>query len=302
MSAVLLAQGISQNSYAHVKMLENGELQLCEFAPENKLKIPAGLEMETGGLTETEYNDVLDKFERIYKPLVTSQNRKLVLNRMWSTDTVNSNTTRRFKKWIINAYGGLARYPGMTKDGETLVLCHEMGHQMGGFPAYPKAFFQKTGMANEGQSDYFASAKCFRRVVQDENNTQLMAQIKVPAEVVKSCSKGFTSSKDIAICERAALAGKVLGVILHELGLQSPQSGEPTADISFSTPDQSEVAATTNEHPYGQCRTDTYLAGAICAMSMDIPFGAKDPVTGACAEENQARFGFRPHCWYKPQI
>lgn len=292
---------LSQNTYAHTASVEveGDEVKLCEFAPKNDMQIPAGLEADGQGITEAEYTAVMDKFERIYAPIVTSLGGRLKLKRLWSNGTVNASAGHGIfikKNWIINAYGGLARFPGMTADGEMLVMCHEMGHHIGGFPQYPGR-----GMSNEGQADYFGTMKCFRRVVQDEDNQLLMAKTKVPAEVAKACSKGFTSAKDIAICERAALAGEVLGNVLHSLGLQGG-NGEPSAPLNFATPDKSQVAKTQDTHPHGQCRMDTYFAGAMCPVSMDIPFSSSEPIAGACAEENKAQYGFRSHCWYKPQI
>jgi len=291
---LVLALSLANTSQATVEMLKNGELKLCEFAPKNDIRIPAGLE-DASGISEEDFNAVMSQFETVYAPIVKAAGGTLVLNRLWTTDEANSNATRKGKKWIINAYGGLARYKNMDKDGEMMVLCHEMGHHMGGFPEYPGSFGKASWAANEGQADYFATMKCFRRMIQNDNNGALMANLKLPKEIVAGCQKGFSNAKDISICERSALTGKLLGEILHDLG----QETSPSPD--FNTPDKTKVAKTNNEHPASQCRLDTYFSGATCAADMNVDFSRSEPKLGACAKEAGATYGFRNECWYKTQ-
>ena len=65
-------------------------------------------------------------------------------------------------------FGGLARHKLVTPDGFALVACHEMGHHLGGAP-------RRGGWAsNEGQSDYYATTKCARRIWAEDNNAAIM--------------------------------------------------------------------------------------------------------------------------------
>ena len=60
----------------------------------------------------------------------------LKIEKKWSSATVTAGTYRdiRNKQWIINLYGGLARHPLITEDAYALVICHEIGHHIGGAP------------------------------------------------------------------------------------------------------------------------------------------------------------------------
>lgn len=277
--------------------------EFCRFAPENNYKIPVGAHFKRGaGIDEKTYNDTIDKVENFYLPIVKAQGAVLKINRMWSTDTVNSTAHQSGKKWYVDAYGGLARYPIMTADAESAVLCHEMGHHLGGFPK-GKGVFGGSWASNEGQADYFATMKCFRRVHENDDNAGIMASIAIPKEVKIGCENTFKSTKEIALCNREAMAGAVLAQILYELGHGSNALfGEPANAPSFGTPSTGVVSATDDAHPLAQCRLDTYFNGAICGVAATEDFGQKDGSTGACAEEKHDKLGFRPRCWYKPKL
>ena len=281
--------------------------ELCVFAPANDLKISVSMQKASAtGLDEATYNSAVDLVENYYKPIVAAKGATLTINRMWTNDTVNSTAHRSGSSWQVDAYGGLARYPLMTKDGEIAVLCHEMGHHLGGFPRVKSIFGSNSWASNEGQADYFATMKCFRRVVANEDNVTLMASAVIPKEVKLGCQNTWHSAKEIAMCEREASATKVLAQVLWELGRGSSRkagkasSSEPATAPSYSTPSTAVVAKTNDQHPLAQCRLDTYFNGAICGADATEDFSQTEGKTGACAQETGASFGYRPTCWYKP--
>jgi len=276
----------------------------CNFIPKNNLRIPVGFE-STGGLSEDAFNQVIDHVESFYKPMVKAKGGKLKIKRLWTNDTLNASAQRQGRNWIVNMYGGLARHPLMTEDGYTLVLCHELGHHLGGFPR-GESIFGSSWASVEGQADYHATMKCSRIVWQNEDNAKVLSTMNVPEIVKDKCALQHKSTSEIQLCERASMAGKVLADVLWSLA--NEKSTTPTglegmagkAKPSFDTPDSSQVSTTDAAHPAAQCRLDTYFNGAICGVSYTEEFGAKDPVTGACAEEKGDTLGVRPRCWYKP--
>lgn len=235
----------------------------CHLFPSNNLRIP--VEQNTG-ISEEVFKRVLSEVQATYDPIVSTSGKKLVLKNKWSDDTVNSDTIEHGNTWTINAYGGLARYKGMDADAYMLVLCHEMGHHLGGYPKYQE-IFKMSWASNEGEADYFATLKCFRQMTLKDN----------------------ANSR-----KRAIAAGFKLADILRDL------DDEPA--ISLDTPDKTEVAETNDEHPGAQCRLDTYYAGVICTAALQTPLSDSDPKIGACSEEAGEVIGVRPHCWYKPQL
>jgi hypothetical protein len=175
----------------------------------------------------------------------------------------------------------------MTRDAFLGVTCHEVGHHLGGAPIV------MTGLANEGQADYFATTKCLRLMFSTENNAAVLAKAQIDPFAKKICEQEHASLQDRQACERASLVASTLGKVLA--GFE--QKPEP----KFDSPDPVVVTATSNAHPHAQCRVDTMFAGAVCAVALDVPFSRLDPREGACVEATSA-VGYRPHCWYKDPV
>jgi hypothetical protein len=271
----------------------------CTFIPENNMYIPEGQEL-SGGITEAEFNKVIDRVSAFYTPIIAAKGGTFKVNRLWSNGTVNASAQRSGKTWIVNMYGGLARHSVTTTEGFTLVLCHEIGHQLGGYPK-TGSVFGSNWAANEGQADYFATMKCGRRVFAQDDNAAIVASLQVPNIVREKCSLQFKSTLEINVCIRQSMAGMNLATLLHALASgQNSVVASAKAAPQFDTPDTSTVSTTDNAHPAAQCRLDTYFNGAICGVSMDQEFGQTDPSTGACAQEKGDQVGYRPRCWYHP--
>lgn len=257
------------------------------IVPENDLWIPAGVKSSDNVMTESEFTGVIDAFEAAYKDVVTSKGGVLKVYRKWSTGTVNAYASRSGRYWKIYMFGGLARHEKMTTDAFSLVVCHELGHHMGGSPISSWASI-------EGQADYWATAKCLRNVWQDDNNVEIMSRITVDPLVATKCAANFSLDQERAICQRTAMAGLTLGEVFQSLRNSSDK-------LSFATPDPNVVEATDTKHPASQCRLDTYLAGAICDISKNDEVSSDDAEIGVCTRLKNYQDGVRPLCWYKPQ-
>lgn len=103
------------------------------------------------GVTEADFNAVIDLMLAKFQPIYTAKRQVLKINRLWTNQTINSDAQWIGNTCVINAYGGLARAPGMTKNAYLAVNGHENGHCSGQAPLYPG-----TNMSDEGQADTFA--------------------------------------------------------------------------------------------------------------------------------------------------
>jgi len=260
------------------------------FLPENDLFIAADSPL-AGGLSEEEFNAVIDKTEAVYAPIISSEGGKLVVTRNWTDGTVNA-SAQRVGTWIVNMYGGLARHPLVTPDGFNLVLCHEIGHHIGGFPKNKLLGFN-TWSSNEGQSDYFGSLKCLRKIFILENNEEILSKMDVPQKVKKDCAQSFSSKEEQLICQRSAMAGFSAASLLAALR----KSPTPSFDLN----DTNVVDKTFNAHPQAQCRLDTYYAGSLCAKDMNDDVSQKEETLGTCHKKLGDKVGLRPLCWFKPK-
>jgi len=273
----------------------------CNFIPKNDLNIPVGMELRAGGITEEQFNTVIDKVISYYEPIIKSKGGTLKMNRLWEDGTVNASAQRQGKTWVVNMYGGLARHSVTTPDGFALVLCHELGHHLGGFPQSGGILGGNAWASNEGQADYFATMKCFRRSYETADNASVISTLSIPQTMKTKCADHFKSTNEINLCLREAMAGQVLANLLWALGNGQKSFTDAKPMPSVDTPNTNVVSKTDNAHPEAQCRLDTYFAGSICPISYTEEFGKKDPITGACAQEKGDKFGYRPLCWYKPQ-
>src|SRR5687767_12470496 len=93
------------------------------FLPENDLNIPITFS-RTGGLTEDQFNAVIDKIEALYAPIVSQEGARLRVVRRWADGTVNAYAEQMGTTWKVSMFGGLARHSTITEDGFALVLCH----------------------------------------------------------------------------------------------------------------------------------------------------------------------------------
>lgn len=268
---------------------------LCEgFVPKNDRSYPVGMKSPfmnaPSGITEEEFVAAMDRLETFMSHDVAEHGGRLIINRLWTSTEVNAYAWKGEDptEWNIDMHGGLARHPAMTADAYILIGCHEVGHHVGGFPLY-------TGdnMSTEGQSDYYAASKCFRRLFSLKENTAWVRANDVDPVAAKECKLRFSSPRGTNACIRTAHAGLVLGRVLQDL------NGE-LAEPQLSTPDTRKVVRTHQMHPKSQCRVDTYFNGGLCTRRSDSHFKSDDYRPGSCEKVDGYKFGFRPRCWFAP--
>jgi hypothetical protein len=256
------------------------------FMPKNNRWISKE-DKETNGMTQEKFNAIIERVEAVYKPIVAAKGGNYIVVRNWDDGTVNAYADRNDGNWNVNMFGGLARSPEVTDDGFMLVVCHETGHHLGGAPRYSGNW-----AANEGQADYFGTLKCMRRVLGNDDNVSIVSKMNIDQEVKDKCQLVYKSDSEVALCERIAMAGKSLALLLADLG--------GSGSVAFTTPDKSVVKKTFDAHPQAQCRLDTYFQGGLCDKSVDEENSATDPKPGTCVKSEGFTVGTRPLCWYKP--
>ncbi len=256
------------------------------FLPPNNLRIPVG-SVHARGIIEAQFHAVLNTVEKLYKPVVAAQGKVLQINRLWTDETVNASASQSGNKYILNMYGGLARHETITMDGFALVVCHELGHHLGGVPKV------SSWASNEGQSDYYANLKCLRQVFAKESSREFTRMSASDEAAEMGCATSFSDPQERAICVRGAMAGKSVAYLFKILR-------EETVEPRFDTPDTNVVTTMLGKHPATQCRMDTYLQGSVCAQPVSVPVSYTNPAAGTCTRSAGFNSGFRPLCWYKP--
>lgn len=258
------------------------------FLPENNLSIEVGDKMASD-MTQEKFEAITARVASVYAPIIKEMGGNLVMNNNWASGTVNASAQQTGTTWTVNMYGGLARHKLTTDDGFMMVVCHELGHHIGGAPRYGR---NTDWASNEGQADYFAGLKCMRRVLQNDDNIAIVSGMTIDAEATKQCESVYKSASEVALCQRISMAGKSLGQLLGSLAGNS--------NVNFNTPDRKVVRTTNDAHPAAQCRLDTYFAGMLCDKSIFEDVSKTDAITGTCIKKDGYTQGVRPLCWYKP--
>lgn len=280
------------------------------FLPENDLDLEDSF-AETN-VTEDEFNAILDRAEGIYRHVIDQYGAELVVERRWKSSTVNAYANQNGKKWKIVVFGGLARRPEVTKDGFAMVVCHELGHHLGGYPFYPRV---NEWAASEGQSDYFAAQVCARKLWKEDYIENAKYRDEASDYIIERCDDSWPFQSDRDLCYRIAVGAISLGELLAYLR-------DTTVDIE--TPDTTVVDQTIFDgYPDAQCRLDTMFSGALCRVTSEqnvIP--GREAVAGqngiiaetwaaanSCMPasawigiEDVNEDGRRPTCWFQNQL
>lgn len=242
--------------------------KVCEgFLPENNMRIPV-TGIRSGGLSETQFNAVLDKLQAFYAPIVSARGGSLNIEHLWNDDTVNASASREGSTYSLHMYGGLARFPAINEDGYLLVGCHEMGHHLGGAPKI-FSFFGNSWASNEGEADYFATLRCLRALFPAQENADFVANHEIDAALKSSCEATYTAIDEQNLCMREGMAGLNVTSTFQALKKEA-------AAPRFDTPDTGKVDRTNDDHPATQCRLDTYFQAALCVHDTSVALSDSD--------------------------
>ena len=259
------------------------------FLPANNLNLEDSY--SAANMTELQFNQTIDNVALFYAPIIKAHGATLKMVKAWTDSTVNAYAQQIGTSWQVNMFGGLARRPEVTLDGFALVVCHELGHHLGGFP------YASSWAANEGQADYFATLACGKNLWSEKLEENATYRKTVDPVAKKYCDTVNAGVEEQDLCYRQMAAGMSLGKLLGVLG--------GTPNINYGTPDASKVTKTNNAHPAAQCRLDTYMAGALCLSTWDDALIPKTELISSkvtCTAANEFEDGLRPLCWYKPTM
>lgn len=196
-------------------------------------------------------------------------------------------------------YGGLARHKDITPDAYALVLCHETGHLLGGWPAVEGKGIDM--MSSEGNSDYYATYICARILWSDQKKENSKYRDLADKEILAFCNNIYFEIDAQNLCYRSIMGSKSLAIFLNK-GI----------NISIKNNDQNIVSSTLYEYPKPQCRMDTFMAGAACKrynkwQHSKYPLNEKENSLRSCfgiydSTRKGIEKGLRPRCWFKPTI
>lgn len=272
------------------------------FLPANKLYLEDKINI-TNRLTQRDFFQVINFVQASFAPIVASHNGQLIINGHWNDSTVNAFASRPQNNiWQIDMFGGLARRPEITLDGFALVICHELGHHLGGYP-----FKRNDWAASEGQSDYYATQVCTRRIWAYDLQTNARFRYTASPFAKATCDRMWRTTAAQNLCYRTTEASLSLANLLSA-------TKKDRIPPRYQFPVRTRVQTTNVIHPAAQCRLDTMLNGAVCTRPFDVrhipgleieiqggqPLEMeKDAARFSCEEMGMPFDGSRPACWFR---
>lgn len=253
-------------------------------------------------ISEQQASSLLQQFHKFFEPIVASHGARLFTELDFTATSAGAMATRSYdhKKWFIKVWGGIPKFPSATEDTYTLILCHEMGHHIGGYPFYSHSVDEWA--ATEGQADYWATQACAKKLWRDQIEINSTFQNVTDS----GCEVLFTEGNEVNLCKRIYRAVDINA----ELEGKTSKGGMP----SIKRRDASVAKELIVSHPMAQCRVDSMLMGLRCTREFNfnnIP-GRGNPLgQNTISSENEARSsscfvsdsfntGVRPLCWFKP--
>lgn len=209
-------------------------------------------QMAQASISESDFANLINIFQKNYPDIEVQGS--------WDNDTVNAQAMRFDESKLIVIYGGLARERTTTVDSFTVMVCHEMGHHLGGKPYFP-AMAGAAWAAGEGAADYYSIQSCFNKLAPSIAEQKVSLPDAYESDIQKICG----TQTEFATCRRALIAGIIIAK------LQWQVLPNETTEPNLRLTDPKHVKSVSLEYGSPQCRLDTFIASAISAP--------------------------RPHCW-----
>lgn len=241
-------------------------------------------------VTPAEFHSIANEFKARIKPTYDRQGEKLhkislsikaqdgIFDSFFVAGTDERADMPSIRERVIYFELTKPALSSLTRVPLLFILCHEAGHNLGGYPFSRGAVWDGTPYGSvEGQADYW-SAKTCHKILSSE--FLLPRDPEANAAITMKCEKSATSSnttQDITQC-RKSLWGYYR--TLKYLGDLDPEDRDSVTDFSgFEyhmniSPADYEGKILDGPHPTQECRIQTLIAGSL----------------------NQPR----PKCWFNP--
>lgn len=206
------------------------------------------------GLKESDVLFLLQTLDHRYGSLIQNSGDKWFSGFVWSQSYLGAGSTNDAGNFKILLWGGLIRARSMTFGALASVVCHELGHKLGGEPLQKFSDPTMNWSSAEGQADYFAASQCLPFLYED---LKVSAPRYLKTEIEPGIQALCRNARDVSKCQWVASSGvDLIETLQIYFDLDQPQ-----ADLNIWTKEKvSETLYT--QYPSYQCRMDTFKSAA----------------------------------------
>ncbi len=239
----------------------------------------------TATIERHKFDQILEHLQRLYAPDFKPKQQLLRINGYWDSERMEASARYeedyRGTVAVITISGAVARHSVITEEAFATIVCHEIGHFLGGPPIFSR-------YSSEGQADYFAASACMRRLIPNMQQGVFSAVPRAPQIVKHRCTDAYGSTSEIEICIRSTMGGFGLSSFVAFRKSQKKPN--------FNARDPDEARLLNFEPSTVQCRLDTFIAAALCNPAAKWPIEVKRP--WLCSRSGTLAHLSRPVCWY----
>ena len=181
----------------------------------------------------------------------------------WKQPYIAAGSTYDGENFKVMLWGGLVRARYMTLGGVAAVICHEIGHKLGGQPHQKFNGHEADWSSAEGQADTFAATRCLPQMY---DNLKSFFPDYLLTERDPATAQICASTTDPDKCRWIASSGIEL--------IQSMQVyfdlEIPMANPTIWAPEKPSDTLHT-QYPTYQCRMDIFKSGAVDPSASRLP-------------------------------
>ncbi len=255
---LLLLIGMAQSKKTVIRYGASSVAQAEDEKDNDYFFLPEGA-TPVSDITKADYENIVMKFTaQNFLSVFQQTGKPLLIPHEWESPFFAAFAKSDATLWQISMWGGMARAPGSSQGALAAILCHELGHIVGGEPrqTIPGAEWA----SSEGQSDFYAAAVCLPKFLSE--NPQFVPVVSPVAQ---------------DLCQKNSLCGKIMQAGLDMVSLFQKYSYRDYTPVSLDLSAPAVPELLRNTYPSDQCRLDTFKAGALCQLG------------GACVA---------PACWF----
>lgn len=160
-------------------------------------------ENQSKEINATNFYLVPAKIIGLFYQEISAAGYPLLLEAQWESPYFGAGVSLYDNAYHLMILGGTTRLPEMTEDAYAAVVCHEIGHIVGGEPH--QTISGAEWSSSEGQADFFAASVCLPRYYKNLNEKNIPARVeKAGFEMMNSFRKFDSNSADKSLSKTRA--------------------------------------------------------------------------------------------------